>query len=105
MSAYIQTRNKIRRWLLRKLPTCKQTVQVISESMERTLSWRERVLVKLHLWVCMWCQWYLEHLQLLHTSLRTAAESDSTISTSPGLSAEARERIKRNLTGPKTGNL
>lgn len=93
-----KTKHAIRFWLLRKLPTCKQTVEVISESMERPLSIREKVLLKLHLWVCLWCVLYLEHLHTLKETLGATKEKDVAIAPTPGLSSEARERIKRNLT-------
>lgn len=101
ISRYEKLKHSIRFWLLRHLPTCKQTVAVISESMERALSVRERVLLKLHVWVCMWCQWYLEHLQIIRTSLREQAEQipESSLASTPGLSDEARERLKRKLSG------
>ena len=97
MGWYDKAKHNVRFWLLRRLPACKQTVEVISQSMERPLTLRERVLLKLHLWVCMWCVWYLEHLKIMRTAMRENAsdlpelESRST----PGLSPEARERIKK----------
>ena len=67
--------------------------------MERPLSLKEQVLLKLHLWVCAWCAWYLEHLQIMRDSLRAKAEKDPGLTpvVLPRLSDEARERIKRNL--------
>jgi len=100
MSWYDKTKHAVRYWLLRRLPACKQTVQLISESMERSLTPRERVLLKLHLWVCMWCQWYLEHLHLMRDALRVqeTEHDDLDVSTPTRLSDEARERIRRSLT-------
>lgn len=97
---YDKTTHAIRFWLLRRLPTCKQTVEVISQSFERRLSLRERVLLKLHLWVCLWCVWYLEHLQIMRNTLHEKATKtpEMDFPSAPGLSPEARERIKRNLT-------
>ena len=67
--------------------------------MERPLTLRERVLLKLHLWVCMWCLWYMEHLQIMRDALRLQEnESDVDVSTTTRLSDEARERIRRSLT-------
>lgn len=94
---YENSKHAVRFWLLRRLPPCKQTVQVLSESLERKLTLRERVLVKLHLWVCMWCVWYLEHLQLVRNAMRDEASQEHTLSSSPGLSDDARERLKRRL--------
>jgi hypothetical protein len=99
MGAYYKAKQSIRRWLLRRLPPCKDTVVVISESMERPLALRERVLLKLHLWICSWCQWYMEHLLTIRGTLRTQSASEANLNSVPGLSAEARERIKQKLSG------
>lgn len=97
MALYEKLKHGIRFWLLRRLPTCQQTVVTISQSMERPLTVRERVEVKLHLWICAWCQWYLEHLQLIRDTARAKAEESPDLITGPNLSNEARERIKRKL--------
>lgn len=89
----------VRYWLLRRLPTCETTVQTISQSMERSLSPGERLKLKLHLWICAWCQWYLEQLQLIRTTAR--ARADEPPESAASLSDEARERIRRNLTTPQ----
>ncbi len=101
LKAYDKLKHAIRFWLLRTLPTCQQTVEKISQSMERKLTLRERIDLKLHLWICAWCQWYQEHLQIIRDAARAkGAESPDLDSISgPALSSEARERIKRNLTG------
>lgn len=96
LKLYSKMTHALRWLLLHRLPTCKSMVSVMSESMERRLSLRERVVLKLHLWVCAWCAWYLEHLHLMRDSLRQrageAADDESTSSVS--LSTEARERMK-----------
>ena len=100
MSWYEKAKHVVRFWLLRRLPACKQTVEIISQSMERPLTLRERVLLKLHLWVCMWCVWYLEHLQIMRDAMRLQENEndDVDVSTTTRLSDEARERIRRSLT-------
>ena len=99
MGIYQKIKKSIRYWILRNLPACRQTVAIISESMERQLSLREKVLVKVHLWACSWCQWYMEHLLLLRDTLRAqpTEPSEGNLSNTPGLSDEARERLKRAL--------
>ncbi|MGH9933288.1 MAG: zf-HC2 domain-containing protein [Pyrinomonadaceae bacterium] len=98
LKLYDKLKHAVRFWLLRRLPNCQTTVETISQSMERRLTLRERFTVKLHLWICAWCQWYLEHLQLIRETARAKASESADMNTAPGLSAEARERIKRNLT-------
>ena len=99
LKVYDKLKHSIRYFLLRRLPPCQQIVETISQSMERGLTTRESIKLKLHLWICAWCQWYLEHLHVIRDAARAkAAESPDFTSTSgPSLSAEARERIKRNL--------
>src|SRR6266404_6801990 len=99
LKAYDKIKHSIRWWLLRRLPTRKQTVKVISEYMERRLSLRERIVVKLHLWICLWCVWYVEHLQLLRTTIRSRAAQEPNLDSAslPLLSPEARERMKQSL--------
>jgi hypothetical protein len=74
-------------------------VSLMSESLERRLSVRERVLMKLHLWVCAWCAWYLEHLRFMRDTLRTQAAqvTDDKSSLTTSLSPDVRERLKRAL--------
>jgi len=100
MSWYDKTKRAVRFWLLRCLPGGKQTAELISQSMERPLTLRERVLLKLHLWRCMWCQRYLEQLQLMRDALRVQENENDEAEVCPTtrLSDEARERIRRSLT-------
>jgi hypothetical protein len=98
LKLYHKATHAVRWFLLRRLPTCKETVALMSQSLERPLTLRERVLLKLHLWVCIWCVWYLEQLRLMRAALQTrAAQVLINDSSAPTLSAEARARIKRAL--------
>lgn len=94
---YKKATHALRWFLLHRLPTCKEMTALMSQSMERRLTLRERVLLKLHLWVCAWCVWYLEQLQLLRTSLRARAEAAGVEYNGAALSSDARERIKSAL--------
>lgn len=102
---YNKIRLGFRRWLLRRLPTCKSLAPLMSESLERPLSLRERVVLRLHLWVCIWCVWYLQHLHIMRDALRKRAatpvdEASASVAPAVSLSVEARERIKRALETP-----
>jgi hypothetical protein len=100
LKLYDKLKHSIRYWLLKTLPTCQQTVETISQSMERSLTLKERIKLKLHLWICAWCQWYLEHLHIIRETARAKADEPPDYSSIPGLSNEARERIRRRLTNP-----
>jgi hypothetical protein len=102
LGIYQRVTHGLRYWLLRRLPTCKEIAPVMSESLERRLTLRESILLKLHLWVCVWCAWYLDHLLLMRDALRlrTSQVSDNKASESSStnaLSPQARERIKQAL--------
>jgi hypothetical protein len=51
----------------------------------------------------VWCQWYLEHLEIMRNSMREkGAESpEMDFPSAPTLSSAARERMKRRLNGEK----
>ena len=66
--------------------------------MERKLTLRESFDLKLHLWICAWCQWYMEHLHMIRDAARAKASEAPDLTSGPTLSSEARERIKRRLT-------
>ena len=95
---YDKLKHAVRFWLLRTLPTCQQTVETISESMERPLTFSEKFKLKLHLWICVWCQWYMEHLQVIRDASRAQGGEAADQITGATLSNEARERIRRRLT-------
>lgn len=98
LKLYDKLKHAVRFWLLRTLPTCQQTVETISQSMERRLTLTERIKVKIHFWICVWCQWYMEHLQLIRAASRAQAAEAPDQMSGATLSNEARERIRRRLT-------
>ena len=99
MGFYDKLKHSIRFWLLRQLPTCQQTVAKLSESMEHRLTLSDRVRIKIHLWICAWCQWYFEHLQVIRTAARAKGAESPDLAPRSTLSDEARERIRRKLAG------
>jgi hypothetical protein len=89
-------RRRLRRWLLRALQPCRKIVPLMSESLERRLSIRERLGLRLHLLVCAWCARYLRQIEFIRWVLRAqnARLADNFI---PSLALDARERIARAL--------
>lgn len=78
-------------WLARRLPTCRDTTRLVSDSMDRRLSLRWRVEMKLHLLICVWCERYARQLIFLRDAVRHEPPPAT------ALSPEARERIKRSF--------
>jgi hypothetical protein len=99
LKLYKRVTHTVRYFLLRRLPNCKDMSLVMSQSMERRLTLHERAAMKLHLLVCIWCVWYLEHLHFIRENLRTRAEQlpGEESSATDSLSADARDRIRRAL--------
>lgn len=71
-------------------------VPLLSESLDRNLTFRERWKVWLHHIVCRWCERYLIQLRLMQDLARDSCPSGS-YSPPLTLSEEARARIRRSL--------
>ena len=84
-------------WLGRRLPTCEEVLPVLSQSLERQLTLRERVTLRLHFLICVYCLRYLKQLRLIRASARARSEKIETGDSAPALPEEARERLKRAL--------
>ena len=79
--------------------TCKDASRLVSEGQERSLHLRERLGLRLHLWICVNCRRFERQIRLLRRALRKLARRVETESQGLDLSPEARERIRTALTG------
>jgi hypothetical protein len=81
--------------------SCRETTQLISESMERKLPLRRRMAVAAHLLMCRFCSRYRKQLRFMEKAVDHLVESEKEGSpperTDTRLSPEARERIKQSL--------
>jgi hypothetical protein len=78
--------------------SCKRAAELIALSLERPLSWRQRLALALHLGLCDLCRRFRRQMRLLQRAGRAAGQPDQM----PGieevaLPEQARERIKRAL--------
>jgi hypothetical protein len=89
--------------LARRLPHCKQVAPLMSEALDHELPWRVRIKIRLHQVVCLACVRYEEQLRLLNeTARRLATElEEHQPSSTARLSDDARERLKRALSGKR----
>jgi hypothetical protein len=90
LKLYVVTRRTFRRWLLRNLQPCREMVPVMSESLERRLSLREWLTLRLHLYVCTWCYQYLNQIRFLRDLVNLPEVVDEC---APALSEQSRARI------------
>jgi hypothetical protein len=79
------------------LPPCKEIVKIISASLDRKLTLRERIILKLHLAACAPCVRYLDQSQLLSHAAHTMSDELKDDLYAGRLSDDARERIKNIL--------
>ena len=77
---------------------CKRTSQLISQSLDRQLTLRERFALKLHLFICKKCTQFSQHLQTLRVAIKTmvnSIESNDSIE----MPSAAKQRISTYLEG------
>ena len=55
--------------------SCKQTSQIISQSLDRPLTMRERFALKLHLLICKYCKRFSQQVQTLRVAIKTVVSS------------------------------
>ncbi len=75
---------------------CKKASQLISQSLNKSLSWNERLSLKLHLLICKNCDQIRQQFQTLHVAIKRIGkniEDDETII----LPAESRKRIEQSI--------
>jgi putative zinc finger protein len=54
--------------------TCKQVTELISQGMDRDLSWAERLRIRLHLMLCKGCTHYEDQMAVLRNVSRAFAD-------------------------------
>ena len=55
--------------------SCIQASQIISQSLDRPLTLRERFTLKLHLAICKYCKRFSQQVQTLHVAIKTMVSS------------------------------
>ena len=82
-------------FLARRLPDCKTITPTLSESIDRKLSFKERIVMRLHLFTCEACVLYLEQIRVLHDLFhKYQTEPEHTTSS---LNDDAKARLKAAL--------
>ncbi len=79
--------------------SCKEVSRLLSESMERKLSFWQRVGLWFHLSMCKLCKGFSRDLQRLREAARRHAEDveNDAADSDASLSTDSRERMKRAL--------
>jgi uncharacterized protein (UPF0262 family) len=77
--------------------SCKEVSQLISESMDRTLPFYQRVLMQLHLMICKYCARCKVHFEAIRAASIHEELHGSELDASRGLSNDGKERLKKFL--------
>jgi hypothetical protein len=79
--------------------TCKEASELVSQSYERRLSWRQRLGLRLHLMICDGCTQFARQLRFLRAAARSFDIASTQGEASQRLSPLARKRIADTLNG------
>jgi len=94
-------KNGFNRLVWKYLPGCKDITALISRSMEKDLSLREKLVMKTHLYTCIACRLYLSQIEFMSEVFEKQEEKREQGEFAPRLSADAAERLKNALKSPK----
>lgn len=83
-------------FLARRLPDCKTITPTLSESVDRELTLKERVVVRLHLFTCEACVLYLDQIRLLHDLIHK--HQPKLVQSTSALDESAKDCMKAALT-------
>jgi hypothetical protein len=75
-------------------PNCKEAIRLQSDALDRPLSWMQRLGLRIHLALCVWCSRYGKQIKLLRTAAQHCDHKHESKQTLP---PAARDRIKRRL--------
>jgi len=77
--------------------SCKEVTELVSQSMERRLSLRETLQLRMHLFVCTACSRFVRQMKFLHAAAKAYAQRGISMARQWVLSSTARERIRAQL--------
>jgi len=76
--------------------TCKQASELISQSLDKPVTWSERLNLKFHLFICKYCARFYQQMHTIKTAvnkLRSQIEQDESIT----LSDEAKAKMIKKI--------
>lgn len=77
------------------LYTCREMSRLVSRSQEERPGLLTRIRMRFHWMMCKWCSRYRDQIHFLHRCCRGLGPDPG--ESAPGISPEARERIRRKL--------
>ncbi|HEX6126195.1 MAG TPA: hypothetical protein VFZ23_12550 [Pyrinomonadaceae bacterium] len=89
--------------ILKYLPPCKDMIDIASASIDRKLTLRESIVLKLHLIPCKPCVRFIEQSKFMKQMMHEMESEEVSIPYKGTLSEEARERLKALLKSGAAG--
>jgi hypothetical protein len=80
--------------ILKYLPPCKDLIDIASASLDRKLTWRESIVLKLHLIPCKPCVRFIEQSKFMREMMKEFHGELAEELQSRALSDDARNRLK-----------
>lgn len=78
--------------------SCAQASQLVSQKLDQPLSLKDKLLLRIHLLICVACPTLHRKLEIIHLAgQRYPLRDDTGSNANPGLSRAARDRIVKNL--------
>ena len=77
-------------------PSCREATRLQSQVLDCSLSLRQRIGLRIHLWLCRWCNRYGKQIRFLRSAAQHQDEHEQCLPTQ-SLSSEVRERMKQQL--------
>jgi hypothetical protein len=98
--SFVKLRNAFLIFIARRTPHCDEITRLVSESMDRRLSTGERIKVRLHFYVCYFCERYARQVRLLRTAMQKVSDArqEAPSTAEFNLSPEIKDRLKSALT-------
>jgi len=81
--------------------TCHDTSPLISEMMDRKVSFIKRLKIKIHLSLCKVCLYYKEQLELIRDLSKNLGREDFPVNSDETLSQESKQKIEKMIKANK----
>ncbi|MCC7307540.1 MAG: zf-HC2 domain-containing protein [Acidobacteria bacterium] len=102
---FARIKRKFILWLGWRLPDCRTITPTLGESLDRRLSLRERIEMRLHLFTCEKCGRYLKNLKFLSKAMKEQENrlTEAVDANTAKLSIETKDRFKNVLNSSMGG--
>ncbi len=77
--------------------SCKDASRLASQSQDRRLGLREKIGLRLHLWICDRCRIFFQQLRMIRHACQRIEESEEMHAHAAALSPDAKARILQEL--------